>query len=50
MIYRDYVFMVRRVTMQLDETGGAITELELTFPQIFAGGNPTFPYPWSLAS
>jgi len=50
MIYRDYMFMVRRVTMQLDETGGAITELELTFPQVFAGGNPTFPYPWSLAS
>jgi prophage tail gpP-like protein len=49
MIYRDYVFMVRRATLQLDETGGAIAQLELTFPQVFAGGNPTFPYPWSLA-
>ena len=48
MIYRDYIFMVRRVTMQLDETGGATTQLELTFPQVFAGGNPTFPYPWSI--
>lgn len=40
--------MVKRVTMQLDESGGAITELDLTFPQVFAGGAPAFPYPWSL--
>lgn len=48
MIYRDSLLMVKRVTMQLDESGGAITELELTFPQVFAGGAPEFPYPWSL--
>lgn len=45
--------MVRRATMQLDETGGAITQLELTFPEIFAGtadrtSPARFPYPWSL--
>ena len=40
--------MVRRATMQLDETGGATTELEFTFPQVYAGGQPSFPFPWSL--
>jgi prophage tail gpP-like protein len=49
MIYRDSLLMVKRVTMQLDEAGGAITQLELTFPEVFAGGAPSFPYPWSLA-
>jgi prophage tail gpP-like protein len=50
MIYRDSALMVKRATMQLDETGGAITQLELTFPQVFAGGNPEFPYPWSVTN
>jgi prophage tail gpP-like protein len=48
MIYRDSLLMVKRVTMQLDETGGAITQLELTFPEIFTGGSPSAPYPWSV--
>lgn len=47
MIYREYNLIVNRVTMQLDEAGGAVTELELTFPQLFSGGEPRFPYPWS---
>jgi prophage tail gpP-like protein len=50
MIYRDSLLMIKRVTMQLDENGGAVTQLELTFPQVFTGGDITraFPYPWSL--
>lgn len=48
MIYREYNLIVNRVTMQLDENGGAVTELDLTFPQLFSGGDPGFPYPWSI--
>lgn len=48
MIYNDSTLMVRRATMQLDEQGGAVTQLDLTFPEVFAGGQPGFPYPWSL--
>jgi len=50
MIYRDSELMVKRATLSLDETSGATTTLELTFPQVFTGGDITsaFPYPWSL--
>jgi len=52
MIYehsRPNVLMVKKVTMQLDESGGAMTELQLTFPAVFNGGQPSFPYPWSTS-
>lgn len=47
-IFNRSKLMVRRATMQLDENGGALTNLELTFPEVFAGGQPVAPYPWSL--
>lgn len=51
MIYNRSTLIIKRVTMQLDESGGAVTQLDLTFPQVYAGGDITssFPYPWSLA-
>lgn len=47
MIYRAYDMIVAKATLQLDETGGAQTELILTFPAVYAGGLPVFPYPWT---
>lgn len=47
-IYRTYELIVRKATLQLDEAGGAITELELAFPQVYVGRDPIFPYPWSV--
>ncbi len=55
MIYDTYELIVKRVTLQLDESGGAITELDLTFPEAFLGTDPAKPgqppgrpYPWSV--
>lgn len=48
MVYRPYEFVVKQATLQLDAQRGAITQLELSFPQVFAGGQPEFPYPWSI--
>lgn len=50
MIYNRSTLIIKRATMQLDESGGAVTELDLTFPQVFTGADITeaFPYPWSI--
>lgn len=49
MMYNRSTLIVKRVVFQLDESGGAITELDLTFPQIYNASDITaaFPYPWS---
>lgn len=49
MMYNRSTLIVKHATFQLDESGGAITELDLTFPQIYSGSDITaaFPYPWS---
>lgn len=48
MIYREYPLMVSQATLALDESSGATTSLDLTFPQVFTGGQPVYPYPWSI--
>lgn len=48
MIYNPTKMVVRRATYKLDENQGAITNLDLTFPEVFTGGEPSYPYPWSV--
>lgn len=37
-IMRPTAYIVRRATLQYDETGGETTKLDLVFPELFAGG------------
>lgn len=48
MFYNRQEMIVKRATLQLDESGGAITELDLTFPEAFLGKQPAYPFPWSV--
>lgn len=51
MMYNRRQMIVRRATFQIDESGGAITQLELTFPEAYSGNDvQTSRYPWSVAS
>lgn len=48
MIYNKTKMMVRRATFKVDQDQGVITNLDLTFPEVYTGGQPSFPYPWSV--
>lgn len=47
MIYNPSRFIIRRATLQLDENGGEISNLELALPELYDGKDP-LERPWGL--